>query len=130
MKVEQEKSGLYIKGSAEVYHSVTYLYGYQRFFGFSVDGSYYKLEEKQDEESKTTNKLWEVSKEDFDAMMARFCQMTKHWRSKKNQKICRDDYCDQVVEFYHGCKKQLCLRKNDVSVFTENSFKQMLDSIN
>lgn len=129
MKLEKEKSGLYLKGSAEVYHSVTYLYGYQRFFGFSAEGSYYKLEEKQDENGRTTSKLWEVTREEFEALMSRFGQMTKHWRGKKNQRTCSDDYCDQVVEFSHGCKKQIHLLKKDISVYTENSFKKMLDTL-
>ncbi len=128
MKVEKEKTGLYLKGSAEVYHSVTYMYGYQRFFGFSVDGSFYQLEENQDKEGRIRTRLTEVSSADFQAMLARYQKMTKRWRNKKNLKTFREDYRDQVVEFGHDCKKQLLLRKDETELFSENSFNSLLES--
>ena len=127
MKIEQQKTGIYIKGSAEVYHSVTYMYGYYRFFAFSFENSYYKLEEKQDQEGCTTIKLMEVSKKDFDALIMRYHQMTKRWRSKRNVRTLGEEHRDQVVEFSHDCKKHLNLKRGDVEVFTENSFKKMLE---
>lgn len=130
MKVEREKSGIYIKGAAEIYHSVTYMpYGYMRFFGFSLDDSYYELEEKQDENGKTTTKLTEVTEEDFNALLSRFRQMTKRWKGKQHLKTLREEEREQVVEFSHNCKKQLCLHKRDANLFTDNQFKSWIDEI-
>ena len=128
MKVEKEKNGLYIKGPAEIYHSVTYMYGWLRFFGFSVDGAYYELEEKQDENGRTTAKLTEVSEAEFEALLGRFRQMTKRWRGK-SLKTLREDDREQQVEFSHPCKKQLILNKKNVSIYTQNQLKDLIDEI-
>ena len=52
MKFEKNKRSLLIKGTVDVYHSVTYLYGYQRFWAFTLADSFYELEENQDQEGK------------------------------------------------------------------------------
>lgn len=127
MKFEQTKSSLIIKGTAEVYHSVTYLNGYQRFWAFSLDNAYYDLEEKQDQEGRVKSKLRELTQAEFDALLVRCRQMTAHWKNKKGLKTYREDFRDQVMQFGHDCRKTINLRKNEIEVFTENDFNSALE---
>ena len=80
MKAEKFKNYLLIKGTVDIFHSVNYMYGYQKFWAFLMEGSYYELEESQDQDGCIKSKLKEVTKQDFDALVLRCHQMTRHWK--------------------------------------------------
>ena len=127
MKFEKYKGALLIKGTVDVYHSVTYLYGYQRFWAFTLADSFYELEENQDQEGNTKSKLREVTQSEFDALLIRCRQMTKHWKNKKGLKTMREEHRDQVLQFGYDCRKNISLKKDQIDIFTDNDFKQALE---
>ena len=55
--------------------------------------------------------------------------MSSDDKALERLKTFREDFRDQVMQFGYDCKKHLNLKKEDIDVFTENSFSRMLKDL-